>query len=207
MRANIREKIRGRIVTMVQPLLRCHLRMRGVDIGSGVRVNGHVVTHLSLRGSISIGSGVTLTSLISHNSLEARGPVILKTLTHDAVLSIGDESGLTSTSISASREVRIGRRVLIGSGVVITDSDHHPISMADVSERRHAPRPVSNPIDTVVIEDDVFIGARSIVLKGVTIGRGSVIGAGSVVSSSVPAMTIAAGNPCRVIRPIGAASS
>ncbi|WP_233191214.1 MULTISPECIES: DapH/DapD/GlmU-related protein [unclassified Cryobacterium] len=53
--------------------------------------------------------------------------------------------------------------------------------------------------DRVVIEDDVFLGARSIVLKGVRIGTGSVIGAGSVVSRSIPPGSIAAGNPCRVI--------
>jgi acetyltransferase-like isoleucine patch superfamily enzyme len=50
-----------------------------------------------------------------------------------------------------------------------------------------------------VIENKVFIGARSIVLKGVTIGEGSVIGAGSVVTRNVPPMTIAVGNPARII--------
>ncbi|WP_354298600.1 DapH/DapD/GlmU-related protein [Pseudarthrobacter sp. PvP022] len=52
------------------------------------------------------------------------------------------------------------------------------------------------------IGDDVFIGARSIILKGVEIGNGSVIGAGSVVSASIPAGVVAAGNPCTVLRPL-----
>lgn len=52
----------------------------------------------------------------------------------------------------------------------------------------------------IVIEDDVLIGARSIVLKGVTIGARSVIGAGSVVVKDIPADCIAAGNPCKVIK-------
>ncbi|MDH3026960.1 DapH/DapD/GlmU-related protein [Gordonia alkanivorans] len=52
----------------------------------------------------------------------------------------------------------------------------------------------------VVIGDDVWIGARVIILPGVTVGRGCVIGAGSVVAKDIPEYTIAAGNPCRVIR-------
>ncbi len=52
----------------------------------------------------------------------------------------------------------------------------------------------------ITIEDHVLIGARSVILKGVTIGRGSVIGAGSVVVKSIPPRCIAAGNPCRVIK-------
>ena len=52
------------------------------------------------------------------------------------------------------------------------------------------------------IEDNVFVGSRSIILKGVTIGKDSVIGAGSVVVRSIPPGVIAAGNPAKVIRPL-----
>ena len=52
---------------------------------------------------------------------------------------------------------------------------------------------------SIVIEDDVWVGAHSIILKGVTIGARSIIGAGSVVTKSIPADCVAAGNPCRVI--------
>lgn len=59
--------------------------------------------------------------------------------------------------------------------------------------------PASAP---VIIGDDVFIGARAIILKGVTIGDGAVIGAGSVVTKSIPPRVIAAGNPARIIKEI-----
>lgn len=54
----------------------------------------------------------------------------------------------------------------------------------------------------ITIEDDVWVGAHSIILKGVTIGARSVIGAGSVVTKSIPADCVAAGNPCKVIKSI-----
>ncbi|WP_350338526.1 DapH/DapD/GlmU-related protein [Microbacterium sp. zg-B185] len=68
--------------------------------------------------------------------------------------------------------------------------------------RRSAPAPVPTIADSVIVEDDVFIGARSIILKGSHIGRGSVIGAGSIVSGIIPEGVVAAGNPAKIIRPL-----
>ena len=86
--------------------------------------------------------------------------------------------------------------MLIGSGCLITDTDSHPLNWEDRLHNDDS-KTKSKPI---IIEDNVFIGARSIVLKGVTIGRGSVIGAGSVVIHSVPSNVVACGNPARVIK-------
>lgn len=86
---------------------------------------------------------------------------------------------------------------MIGSGCLITTTDSHPIHWE--ARRLNTEPPASAP---VIIEDDVFIGARSIVLKGVTIGQGAVIGAGSVVTKSIPPRVIAAGNPAKVIKTI-----
>ena len=84
----------------------------------------------------------------------------------------------------------IGNNVMIGSGVIITTTDSHPIHWE--ARRLNTEPPASAP---VVIGDDVFISARAIILKGVTIGDGAVIGAGSVVTKSIPPIVIAAGNP------------
>jgi acetyltransferase-like isoleucine patch superfamily enzyme len=150
---------------------------------------------------MEIGRRFTACSISRCNSIGVLQRVILKTTTSAAVLRIGDEVGVSGCSISASERIEIADRVLIGSGCLITDSDAHPLDPA--ARRRNEP-PRTAPI---VIEEDVFIGARSIVLKGVRIGRGSVIGAGSVVARSIPAGVVAAGNPARVVRALAAESA
>ncbi|WP_133740392.1 sugar O-acetyltransferase [Actinorugispora endophytica] len=90
--------------------------------------------------------------------------------------------------------IRIGDGVMIAPSVTLTTTGHpvHPSRRADFGR-------FSEPI---VIEDKVWIGSNVVVLPGVRIGYGSVIGAGSVVSRSIPPMTIALGTPCRVVRDI-----
>ncbi|MDP1532212.1 MAG: sugar O-acetyltransferase [Rubrivivax sp.] len=90
--------------------------------------------------------------------------------------------------------VRIGRHTLCGPGVHIYTATH-PMDAVQRRSGLESGRPV-------VIGDDVWLGGGAIVCPGVTIGSGSVIGAGSVVTRDVPAGVFAAGNPCRVIRPV-----
>jgi acetyltransferase-like isoleucine patch superfamily enzyme len=146
---------------------------------------------------ILIGSHFIAGSLSKCNSIGVFQKVILKTNSPDATLIIGHHVGISGSSIAASERIEIGSYVLIGSGCLITDSDAHPVT----PEGRRCGGPTKT--SPVVIEDDVFIGARSIILKGVRIGSGSVIGAGSVVTRDIPSMVIAAGNPCCVIKQIG----
>lgn len=178
------------------------LRVKGVDVSS-VRQVGRVLVYRAAGSSIIIGHRVVLAASPRANSLEARGPIVLRTLKPDALIVIGDDTGITSATISAAREIRIGQRVLIGTGVLITDSDHHVVRPPQGEYRRHLGLPPPLPRDCVIIEDDVFVGARAIILKGVRIGEGSVVGAGSVVSADVPPRAIVAGNPCRVVGSVG----
>lgn len=150
----------------------------------------------SPKGGIQIGTHFTACSALSHNSIGVFQRVVLNVNAPGALLSIGHNVGISGCTIAASERIEIGNYVLIGSGCLITDSDAHAI---DPSLRRDNGKCKTSPI---MIEDDVFIGARSIVLKGVRIGRGSVIGAGSVVTHDIPPFVIAAGNPCEVIRSI-----
>ena len=112
-----------------------------------------------------------------------------------ATLTIGNNVGMSSTRLWIHESARIGNNVKIGGCVLITDTDAHPM---DYMARRSSNEGTKSA--PVVIEDDVWIGAHCIILKGVTIGARSVIGAGSLVTKSIPADCVAAGNPCRVIK-------
>lgn len=144
--------------------------------------------------TITIGRHFRAVSKIRFNSFGIIQKVIIRTVRPGAKVVIGDYVGISGCTISAANSITIGNHVLIGSGVAIVDQDAHAI---DPVERRKGTGKIKTA--PVVIEDDVFIGARAIILKGVTIGRGSVIGAGAVVPKSIPAYSIAVGNPAKVV--------
>lgn len=115
-----------------------------------------------------------------------------------AKLTIGNKSGMTNTAIYCQQEVFIGDYVNIGAGTIIFDTNFHSTNWqdridraTDISKRKNAP---------VRIEDFVFIGAKCIITKGVTIGEKSIIAAGSVVTKNVPAGEIWGGNPAKFIK-------
>ncbi|MFF5013624.1 DapH/DapD/GlmU-related protein [Streptomyces sp. NPDC001165] len=141
---------------------------------------------------------MVLVSRTPWTALGVARPVILRTLRQGATIRIGPDTGLSGATVCAATGVDIGARVLVGADVLIADTDFHPV---DLCPRRRAPESGARS-DSVHIGDDVFLGARTIVLKGVTIGDGTVVGAGSVVSSPLPDHVVAAGNPCRVLRPL-----
>src|SRR5690606_4602821 len=120
---------------------------------------------------------------------------ILSTRRASAILQIGAYFGMTGGSIVAEEAVRIGDHVTVGANTIIADTDFHPL---DALARQNLP--LAGATAPISIEDHVFIGMQSLILKGVTIGAGSIIGAGSVVTGDVPPGVVAAGNPARVIR-------
>ena len=145
-------------------------------------------------GRITFEDGVTVGYYPSpyyfntHAYVEARSA--------SARVSVGSGTHLNNNCVIAAehRSIRIGRDVLIGAGVVIVDSDRHSL---DPRRRRESP---PDAAADVTVGDNCFIGAGARIMKGVTIGRDSVIGSGSVVVSDVPANAVAAGNPARVVR-------
>lgn len=117
----------------------------------------------------------------------------------DAKLIIGNNTGMTNVVIQCHQNISIGNYVNIGAGCMIFDTDFHSLSWkdrvdgTDISMRKKK---------QVVIKDYAFIGAHSIILKGVTIGEKSIVGAGSIVSKNIPDGEIWAGNPARFIKKI-----
>lgn len=131
----------------------------------------------------------------------------LLTLGHGGEIVIGDYSYIGgNTHIWSGGVTHIGDRVLIGSDCYIFDNDIHPLE----PETRHKqfmdiirigqPTWITLNDSTVIIEDDAWIGCNVIILKGVTVGKGAVIGAGSVVTHDIPAHAVAHGNPAKVYR-------
>lgn len=147
-------------------------------------------------GRLVIGKNFKCNNKIKSNSIGLIQPCVFNIATAEAEIVIRDNVGISGSTINATKSITIGNNVLIGSGCIITDTDSHPIDWQDRINNRNE-RTISSPI---IIEDNVFIGARSIILKGVTIGKNSVIGAGSVVTKSIPANSIAGGNPAKVIK-------
>lgn len=167
-----------------------------LSVGKNTILRGKPIIDVFPGSTITIGVGVVLCSRPRDTALGTTRPVVIRTMFAESSVSIGDDVGISGAAICAARSVSIGSRVLLGSEVLITDTDFHPINPEG---RRRAPVPHPRNEDAVVIEDDVFVGARAIVLKGIRIGRGSVVGAGSVVTRDIPPMSIVAGNPARVI--------
>jgi len=161
-------------------------RTMGIKYGKGLSVNGSMQIRRFKYSQIIIGDNCTFNS---NNLFNTRGigPCIIRTYTDFAKIEIGNNTGMSGASINCRELIKIGNNVKIGAGVKIGDNDDHD----DILDTKQAP---------VIIEDDVFIGMNSIVLKGVTIEKGTIIGAGSVVTKSIPAGVVAAGNPCKVIR-------
>lgn len=107
-------------------------------------------------------------------------------------ITIGDHVLISpGVRISAAHSISIKDSCMLASHAYITDSDWHGIY-----DRSLPPTETSH----VVLEENVWVGDSAIVCKGVTIGKNSIIGAGSVVTADIPANVIAAGNPARIIR-------
>lgn len=163
--------------------INAHWQLRRCNkIGKFTRVAGKIF--VSNLGQIIIGDHVLIYSHYSHSVLSSFP---------GGTIEIGDRTFLNyGIDIAATKLVKIGKDCMIGTHVIILDNDFHLIN-----DRQQRPNP-----KPVLINDKVWIGNRAIILPGVTIGENSVIGAGSVVVNSIPANSIAVGNPARVVKEV-----
>lgn len=195
----------------ISPTINRYLfRASGIRFGQNMSVMGRV--HVYGLGHITIGENFIMTSGNAINPISSNFQGCFYTETPESKIVIGNNVGMSSTRMWIHDSLTIGNNVQIGANVLLIDTDTHQI---DYKLRRSPEDAVFAGLTTdeiwkkkrentksasIVIEDDVWIGAHTIVLKGVTIGARSIIGAGSIVTKSIPADCIAAGNPCRVIR-------
>lgn len=193
-------KVRRRLVHIAYRIIQLP-RILTYKLLSGAHIQGRPTLHQPLQavglgviefsGIVCIGVFPSPLFFSTYAYIEARNST--------AKISIADGTWINNgfSAIAEHTSITIGRRVLIGTNVEIFDSDFHGIR---VDDRKVSRAEWAKP---VVIEDDVFLGSNVRVMKGVTIGRGSVIANSSLVVTDIPPGSVAGGNPARVIKAIG----
>jgi len=173
-------------------------KVNGVAFQRDFIARGIPVINNNLNGYIRIGNRFVMHS--GRYTLIGRQQPCIFMVSEGARLTIGNNVGMSCTSIVCTKQVTIRDNVRIGNNTAIYDTDFHSLDPAirtaaieDDAFTKTAP---------VILEDNVFIGAHTTILKGVSIGRNSIVGAGSLVSKSIPPNQIWAGNPARFIRHI-----
>lgn len=172
--------------------MKCYFQ--SVKIGKACKFKGPSNFLVGNGGHIEIGEKCIFTSYetlnrigLNHRCIITASPVSDQ---ETCLLKIGNDCGFSATSIWCFKEIIIGNNVRCGANTLIMDGD------------AHFEDPRTSPPKTIVIEDNVFLGANVVVKKGVTIGKNSVIGMNSVVTRDIPENCIAVGNPCKVIKRI-----
>jgi acetyltransferase-like isoleucine patch superfamily enzyme len=156
-----------------------------ITAGRNFKLSGKV--RISGPGKLIVGNNVHIYGTLNSISTPY-------TYSENAIIEIGDHSYLNGTRLGCRERISIGRDCMIGEAR-IADNDGHSINVnrRNMTDSELVTKPV-------IIEDNVWIGGSVIILKGVRIGMNSVIGAGSVVTMSIPPNVLAAGNPCKVIK-------
>lgn len=154
---------------------------RNIVIGDNVRITGAISLKNRENGRIEIGSSVLLEDGV--RLVSAR----------DGVIRIGDDSALTrEANLVGGADILIGRKCVLGPRVTINANDHATARDQFIRDQGfvHAP---------VILEDDCWTGANVVIVKGVTLARGTVVGANAVVTKSTEPYSIVAGVPARKI--------
>jgi len=174
-----------------------YLKIKGVETGRAVVMYGLPRVNLVNGARIIIGNNVALCSTSDGNPLGVNHRVILSAIRSESEIIIGDDTGISGTTIAAAKSVKIGSNCLIGANVTITDYDFHSVKPEG---RRYNTNAKDIGCSSVIIEDNVWLGMNAVVLKGVVIGQNSIVAAGSVVTKSIPSNCIAGGNPAMILK-------
>lgn len=183
---------------------RINLYLSNVEVGKNLKTYGLISLDIHPKSRVKIGNNVQFVSSKRRYGASLYSPVKLKTYCGTCEIAIGDGVGLNGTVVTCrSQRIVIGENTIIAGNVTLVDSDFHnpwpPEKRMDFSGTQSD--------QEVIIENNVWIGMSSVVLKGVTIGENTVIGSGSIVTSSIPSNVLAAGIPTKMIKVMGEAST
>lgn len=176
-----------------------HFRLLGNGVEyKNIYTNGIPYVMVSIGGKLKIGTNFKMNNGIKGNPIGCYDSCTFF-VDKGAELIIGNDVGISQTAIICHEKIRIEDQVKIGGGVKIYDTDFHSINPKIRASKDDTSFKIKAP---VLIKKNAFIGAFSIILKGVTIGENSIVGAGSVVTKSIPDNEIWAGNPAKFIKNI-----
>ena len=167
--------------------------IKGVKIGKKVVFNGFPVFRRYENSDIVIGDNCSFNSAKNSVRVGLQNRCTFVTLRKKSEIIIGNNSGGSGITLLAAVKIKIGDNVMMGAHSMIIDNDFHH---SDPNKRHDS---IGIPARPIIIEDNVFIGTNCMILKGITIGENSVIGANSVVINNIPKNSIAIGNPCKVV--------
>lgn len=185
-----------RLHTLLVKLL---FAMNGVKYGKNFMSRGIPLLNVSLSGQFLAGDNFKISNG-PYYSPTGRNRQCEFIVGEKASLTIGNYVGISSTAITCHHQISIGDYVMLGGNTAIYDTNFHSLN-ADDRKNSKADRENTRK-SPVVIEEHVFVGAHSTILKGVTIGHHSIIGACSVVTKDIPPYQVWAGNPAQFIRNI-----
>lgn len=183
-----------RVLTNSNWIMRVLISFFGIKIGRNYKFSGVSIMLQEGVGSIIIGENFTSNSSFLSNliGLYQRSVIIAR----NGKVSIGNNVGISGTTIYSRKSIEIGDHCKIGANTKIIDNDFHSLN----PEQRIIDDEKDIKSKEIIIGKNVFIGCNSIILKGTKLGDNCIVGAGSVVSGEFETDCVIAGNPARVIK-------
>jgi len=187
------------LIALGQYVAKIYFYFNDIKLNQGFNSTGIPIILIHRLGEMKIGTSFKINNTIQANPI-GRDYKCLFVIRENAILEIGDNVGMSGTTIVCQHSIVIGDYVKIGGNVCIYDTDFHALDALiranNTEDQKSAVR------KKVQIGHNVFIGAHTTILKGVTIGNNSIIGACSVITKSIPDNEIWAGNPAKFIKKV-----
>jgi len=186
----------GRLRQWPGLLWRLEGSLKGVEFQGRYEILGRPIMSVAKGGRLVLGDDIKIYSATRANPLGCFQPCVLRALLPGSQLVLGRGVGLSGTVICSATSIEVGEGTIFGSGAMAIDNDFH--SAVGDWGWTDDPKLCAANARPIKMGRGIFVGARAIILKGVTIGDRAVIGAGAVVTKDVPARHLAVGNPAKI---------